>query len=565
MSGTTESKFHLIASGGCWLHLPYGNPVALNERDLLFLPHNAPHLVTNSPEPPADSTPRNLPAQVVAGPSTTLICGRIEFTQNYWNPLIEALPEYLILPTNESNGSALSKVVDALIVECEANRDGSSVVIDRLSDILFIEIVRTYVTQSKNSSFLAAISDPKLSKALAAFHAEPGGPWSVRSLANVAGMSRSAFAERFQGLVGLTPMSYVGRWRMQHAHHLLTSSSTPLHSIATQCGYSSDEAFTKAFKKEFGQSPAGVRRREELVVTAPLVSVSSDGGQATKIMFTPSEAMELYKKGEALFVDVRDECDYQAGHLPGAVNIPELFYTLSMTTPEGLEEMESILVPLFSRAGVSKDKKVIVYENSLTSRFGGSCRGYFQLSFFGHPNAGILDGGLERWQLDGYAVSSEESVVEPAVFEPAIRHNTLATVDDMIAALSDPNIKLLDNRDKEEWLGIVSSPVEYYTDDFLPRRGRIPGARWVEWYNFMEDHEGYIRFRPPDQIRGLCAQVGLYPDDEIIVYCFKGARAANTFVALKLSGFNHVRNYYGSWNEWARNPSLPVMSVSLSG
>jgi len=281
-------------------------------------------------------------------------------------------------------------------------------------------------------------------------------------------------------------------------------------------------------------------------------------------MFTPSEAMDLYKKGQALFIDVRDKCDYQAGHLPGAVNIPELFYTLSMTTPEGLEEMESTLVPLFSRAGVSKDKKVIVYENSLTSRFGGSCRGYFQLSFLGHPNAGILDGGMERWQMDGYAVTNEEPVVEAALFTPEIQHETLATVDNMVAALSDPNIKLLDNRDKEEWLGIVSSPVEYYTDDFVPRRGRIPGARWVEWYNFMDDHEGYTRFRPPDQVRGLCAQVGLYPDDEIIVYCFKGARAANTFVALKLSGFNHVRNYYGSWNEWARNPSLPVMSVPLS-
>ena len=86
------ATFHLISHGNCWLHLPRGKPVALHERDLVVLPHNAPHLVTNSPQPAKEETPRNTPAEVICGPSVTLICGTAVFSQNYWNPLIEALP-----------------------------------------------------------------------------------------------------------------------------------------------------------------------------------------------------------------------------------------------------------------------------------------------------------------------------------------------------------------------------------------------------------------------------------------------------------------------------------------
>jgi len=81
----------------------------------------------------------------------------------------------------------------------------------------------------------------------------------------------------------------------------------------------------------------------------------------------------------------------------------------------------------------------------------------------------------------------------------------------------------------------------------------------------MESSDNIQHFKSPEQVRALCAQAGLYPDDDIIIYCFKGARATNTYIALKLAGFKHVRNYYGSWNEWSRNASLPVMAVKLVG
>ena len=154
---------------------------------------------------------------------------------------------------------------------------------------------------------------------------------------------------------------------------------------------------------------------------------------------------------------------------------------------------------------------------------------------------------------------------KPAIFQSTLQRGCLATVDDVLEAMDNPEIKLLDNRDKEEWLGISSAPAGDYSPDFLPRKGRIPGSRWIEWHQFMESDDGISHFRSPEQVISICAQAGLYPDDDIIIYCFKGARAANTFIALKQAGFKHVRNYYGSWNEWARNAALPAMSVTLMG
>jgi thiosulfate/3-mercaptopyruvate sulfurtransferase len=274
-----------------------------------------------------------------------------------------------------------------------------------------------------------------------------------------------------------------------------------------------------------------------------------------KIMYTPSEANEKLVSEEALLVDVRTSEDFEKGHIPGAVNIPEMFTTLSMTTPEGFQEIQDIFVPLFRNAGVRHDQTVIVYEDSLHTRYGGSCRGYFQLSLLGHKDVGVLDGGLSQWVHEGLPVTTEPTMRSPSNFEASLHEDFLATVDDVMNAINDPRVKLLDSRDEDEWSGRSSSP---YGIDFAPRKGRIPGARWVEWYEFMDTSQNIPHFKSADEIRAICAQVGLDVNDDIIIYCFKGARAANTYIALKMAGFNRIRNYYGSWNEWSRSPVLPI-------
>lgn len=274
-----------------------------------------------------------------------------------------------------------------------------------------------------------------------------------------------------------------------------------------------------------------------------------------KLIITPKEANGLRLDGGLTLIDVRASEGFDAGHIPGAVNIPEMFTTLSMSTAEGLQEMQDIFTPLFRNAGIRLDEPVIVYEDSLETRYGGSCRGYFQLSLFGHRNVGILDGGLSQWKQEGLPLTAEATVTTPSDFELVIQEEFLATLDDMVEAIKNPQVKLLDNRDEDEWRGLSSSP---YGADFAPRKGRIPGARWVEWYKFMDTSQSIPHFKSTAEIRAICAQVGMDLDDDIIIYCFKGARAANTYIALKMAGFNNVRNYYGSWNEWSRHPELPI-------
>ena len=281
----------------------------------------------------------------------------------------------------------------------------------------------------------------------------------------------------------------------------------------------------------------------------------------TKALYSPNEANEKITAGNTVVIDVRDNEDYANGHIPGAVNIPEMFTTLSMTSLEGLGEMEKIFTPLFRAAGVRPGASVIVYEDCLHTRYGGSCRGYFQLQLLGHEDVGILDGGLAQWVKDGFPLTTQASSPVASDFQPSLNTGSLATLDDMLAALDDPAVKLLDNRDLEEWRGTSSSP---YGVDFAPRKGRIPGARWIEWYEFMNTDDTIPHFKSPEEIRSLCAQVGLDVDDDIIIYCFKGARASNTYLAMRLAGFTRVRNYYGSWNEWSRNPELPIDAAVLA-
>jgi thiosulfate/3-mercaptopyruvate sulfurtransferase len=117
----------------------------------------------------------------------------------------------------------------------------------------------------------------------------------------------------------------------------------------------------------------------------------------------------------------------------------------------------------------------------------------------------------------------------------------------------------LDVRDKIEYTAGSSSP---YGKDFAPRKGRLPGAKNIEWYNFMKQKEdGEVEFKSPEEIEKLMNSVGIKKDTETCLYCFKGARASNSYFALQQAGFTKVRMYFQGWNEWSRDDSLPIDST----
>ena len=275
-----------------------------------------------------------------------------------------------------------------------------------------------------------------------------------------------------------------------------------------------------------------------------------------KILYTPSEVIELLKGDDVIVIDIRDAEDYQEEHISGAVSVPDVFFYLSMTTPEGLEELHQTFTGHFSEIGLTPDKTAIIYEDAYDSRYGGSCRGYWLLRYLGHDKVGILDGGYSAWNDEGLSVDAETVVSEPSEFVVKPNSEIIATISDMIDFVNNPgSVKLLDNRDKIEWIGKSSSP---YGVDYTPRKGRIKGAIWIEWYEFLERDGKIPYFKSKDKVLELCAQHDLHPEDDIIIYCFKGARASNTFVALKEAGFKNIRNYFGSWNEWSRDMELPI-------
>lgn len=276
---------------------------------------------------------------------------------------------------------------------------------------------------------------------------------------------------------------------------------------------------------------------------------------AEKILYSLQETDDLIRQGRrVVLVDIRDQESFAEGHIPGAVNLPEIFSFLSKSTDAGLEALHGAFAASFSRVGITMEQKVLFYEDSLDTRYGASCRGYWLASYLGHPDCGILDGGFLAWLQEGLPTQQLASEPAPAVFVPRPVPSLMASREDVLQSLGNPEVVLLDNRDADEWLGQTSSP---YGFDFAPRRGRIPGARWIEWYSFM-DRAIIPAFRRPEEIRALCASQNIYPDSDIIIYCFKGSRAAHTYVALRLAGFQRLRVYFASWNEWARDPSLPV-------
>ncbi|MCC6553335.1 MAG: sulfurtransferase [Polyangiaceae bacterium] len=275
-----------------------------------------------------------------------------------------------------------------------------------------------------------------------------------------------------------------------------------------------------------------------------------------RALITPAEVADRLERGEpVLIVDTRDPEAYASGHLPGARSIREIFTYLAESTPEGLRALEDTFARLLGAAGASGDEEVVIYEDAMNSGFGQSCRGWFLLRWLGHPRVRVLDGGLRAWIAEGRPLETGAAAATPRTFVPRVDPALMVTRDDVLAAMEDPRVVMLDVRDRDEWMGESSSP---YGKDFAPRKGRLPGARWIEWYEFMKTQDGIPRFRSPEEIRSLCARVGVGTGDKVILYCFKGARASNTLVAMQEAGFQDVRMYFGSWNEWSRDPALPI-------
>ena len=274
----------------------------------------------------------------------------------------------------------------------------------------------------------------------------------------------------------------------------------------------------------------------------------------TPVLISPADLQALVGTEPMVIIDTRDADTYAAGHIPGAINLREIFTFLATSTAEGLQDLKSTFAQHFGAVGLSGAQTAVFYEDALNSGYGQSCRGYYLLTWLGYPKVKVVNGGYSAWKAAGLPVSTEAVTPVPATFPDAPLADVMLTKDQVQAALGTKTV-LLDVRDVDEWTGESSSP---YGKDFAPRKGRLPGAKWIEWYRFMKPGASGPQIKSPLEVQAECATAGIAPTDTVYLYCFKGARASNTFLALKQAGFSDVRMYFGSWNEWSRDPALPI-------
>jgi thiosulfate/3-mercaptopyruvate sulfurtransferase len=275
-----------------------------------------------------------------------------------------------------------------------------------------------------------------------------------------------------------------------------------------------------------------------------------------KVLVTPAELSDMMKSEPIVVIDTRAPDVYATGHVPGAVNIHDIFTYLAMSTPEGVAAMRDKFAEIFGAAGLSGKETAVVYEQSMSSGFGQSCRGYVLLRYLGYPKIKILHGGYAAWAAAGQPTTTDVPTPMPATFPLSnAEAGILVDLQAMKAKVADSHVVKLDTRDVDEWIADSSSP---YGKDFCPRKGRIPGAVWIEWYRMMKPSSDGPMFKSREEILAECATVGITPETPVVLYCFKGARASNTLVALKEAGVKDVTLYFGSWNEWSRDPALPI-------
>jgi AraC-like DNA-binding protein len=283
----SRATLHAVTAGACWVRVKGQPPIEQLPDDVVLLPTGAAHIVASAPAGPTRTWSKVVAGQAGdpahecvfdapgGGSSTHLICAGFEYDHEVAQPLLSLMPPVLFLSGRTMpEGSPVQATLRVLRHELATRTSGSATVIDRLLDVLFVQVIRAWLgtDDSAGTSWLQALRDPTIGRALSILHADPSAPWTIETLAREVSLSRATLTRRFSSLVGEPPLSYLTRWRMELAARHLRETDKPVSTIARHVGYTSEFAFSRAFSRLRGLPPgryrSELRQRREAGVAA---------------------------------------------------------------------------------------------------------------------------------------------------------------------------------------------------------------------------------------------------------------------------------------------------------
>jgi len=265
--------YHLVTAGACEVTFMGEAALLAHTHDLIVIPGGDAHLLGSDVTAPradlthlvdrnSDQVPRVNHGG--GGEPTRLVCGYLACDSTVFKTLLAALPRLMIINMHAAGprGQWLESSIQFSLAEYVDPKAGAGTVLAKLSELMFVEAIRHHAESlpPDQQGWLAGLRDRYVGRALALMHAQPAHAWTVEELAYHVGLSRSALGERFAAVAGQPPMQYLARWRLQLAADLLHTSRRTIAAIAADVGYDSEAAFSRAFKRELGASPATWRR-----------------------------------------------------------------------------------------------------------------------------------------------------------------------------------------------------------------------------------------------------------------------------------------------------------------
>lgn len=270
---TDSAQFHFLLRGSCYLKSDHSlDFLPMESGDLIVLTQGDAHILVDRPDSNAVALQTLIEEKADSpsgmhiggnGAASTIICGYFHLEKSAFHPLFTALPEILYLPGEENRSLPwLETTLSFLSAESSKEKPAAQALINRLSEILFILVLRAHLQRHEGGqqNWLNGLNDPLIGEALQLIHSRPQHQWTIETLAKAAGMSRANFSLRFKDLVGASPFQYLTQWRLFRASSLLLAKNLSISEIAEQVGYSTEASFSKVFSKHIGKSPGRFRR-----------------------------------------------------------------------------------------------------------------------------------------------------------------------------------------------------------------------------------------------------------------------------------------------------------------